>query len=91
MTNFTNVVFTVDEDMACTLFQSCVKVSLIAQASIQSSISFLDFLVSFPFSFISFNFKYRVTTVKTNHYRLFHLTCKIAKGNLYQKLGLRSL
>jgi len=34
MTNFTNVVFTVDEDMACTLFQSCVKVSLIAQASI---------------------------------------------------------
>lgn len=30
--------------MSCTLFQSCSKVSLIAQASLQSSISFLDFL-----------------------------------------------
>ena len=34
----------VDEDYACTQFQSCSKVSLIASASIQSSMSFLDFL-----------------------------------------------
>ena len=43
--NFTEVYFSVDEDMACTIFQSCKKVSLIAQASVQSSIAFLDFLV----------------------------------------------
>ena len=36
--------FSVDEDFACTQFQSCSKVSLIAAASIQSSLSFLDFL-----------------------------------------------
>lgn len=46
MQNMTQVRFTVDEDMACNLFQSCQKVSLIAQASLQSSISFLDFMVS---------------------------------------------
>uniref|UniRef100_A0A7S3CQN4 Uncharacterized protein n=1 Tax=Strombidium rassoulzadegani TaxID=1082188 RepID=A0A7S3CQN4_9SPIT len=42
--NFTEVFFSVNEDMACTLFRSCKKVSLIAQASLQSSISFLDFM-----------------------------------------------
>lgn len=31
---FTEVQFSVDEDMACTLFQSCQKVALIAQASL---------------------------------------------------------
>jgi hypothetical protein len=34
----------VDEDFACTVFRSCRKVSLVAQASLQSSKSFLDFL-----------------------------------------------
>lgn len=34
MRNFTEVKFMVDEDMACTLFKSCQKVSLIAQASL---------------------------------------------------------
>ena len=34
----TEVTFNVDEDTACTLFSSCAKVSLIAQASIQSSL-----------------------------------------------------
>lgn len=42
--NMTKVVFSVNEDMACTQFQSCRKVSLIASASIQSSLAFLDFL-----------------------------------------------
>jgi len=36
--------FTLDPDYACILFQSCQKVSLIAQASLQSSIAFLDFM-----------------------------------------------
>mgnify|MGYP002632984581 CR=1 FL=1 len=34
ITNFTMVTFAVDESMSCTLFQSCKKVSLIAQASL---------------------------------------------------------
>ena len=42
--NFTDVLFSVDEDFACTVFRSCRKVSLVAQASLQSSKSFLDFL-----------------------------------------------
>lgn len=42
--NMTKVTFWVDEDMACKMFKSCEKVSLIAQASLQSSIAFLDFL-----------------------------------------------
>lgn len=42
--NMTKVVFSVNEDMACTQFQSCKKVQLIASASIQSALSFLDFL-----------------------------------------------
>lgn len=46
MKNLSEIGFAVNPDMACTLFTSCKKVSLIAQASIQSSISFLDFLVS---------------------------------------------
>lgn len=47
MQNMTKVKFTVEENTACDLFRSCKKVSLIAQASVQSSISFLDFLVSY--------------------------------------------
>ena len=43
-TRLTQVTFSVDENTACTLFQICKMVSLIAQASIQSSLSFLDFL-----------------------------------------------
>jgi hypothetical protein len=42
--NETLTLFTLDPDYACTLFQSCQKVSLIAQASLQSSIAFLDFM-----------------------------------------------
>lgn len=42
--NETVTEFTLDPDYACTLFQSCQKVSLIAQASLQSSIAFLDFM-----------------------------------------------
>ena len=42
--NETLTEFTLDPDYACTLFQSCQKVSLIAQASLQSSIAFLDFM-----------------------------------------------
>ena len=42
--NFTKVKFTVEENMACIIFNSCRKVSLIAQASLQSSNSFLDFM-----------------------------------------------
>lgn len=30
MTNFTKVVFTMDDEMACTMFKSCNKVSMIA-------------------------------------------------------------
>jgi hypothetical protein len=44
LTELTQILFTVDEDFACTVYQSCKKVSLIAAASIQSSISFMDFL-----------------------------------------------
>ena len=42
--NFTAVSIWVDENFACTNFKACAKVSLIASASIQSSLSFLDFL-----------------------------------------------
>ena len=38
----TKLIFTIDEDFACTMFTSCKKVSLVAQASLQSSKSFLD-------------------------------------------------
>jgi len=48
--NLTLTNFTVDPDYACTMFQSCAKVALIAAASIQSSEAFLDFLVSPPLS-----------------------------------------
>ena len=40
----TKLEFSVDNDMACTIYKSCDKTSLIAQASIQSSKAFLDFL-----------------------------------------------
>ena len=42
-TNYTKLTVWVDEDFACTNFKSCSKVSLIASASIQSAMSFLDF------------------------------------------------
>lgn len=42
--NFTKISFGVDDSMSCTLFTSCKKVDLIASASVQSSIAFLDFL-----------------------------------------------
>ena len=38
--------FSVDEGVACDLYRSCRGVSLIATASIQSPLAFLDFLVS---------------------------------------------
>lgn len=44
--NLTLTNFTVDPDYACTMFQSCAKVSIVASASLQSSEAFLDFLVS---------------------------------------------
>ena len=44
LTNMTEINFHVDESMACTIFQSCKEVGLIAQASIESSIAFLDFM-----------------------------------------------
>ena len=44
MKNFTKVTFAVNEDYACTIFRSCRKVSLVAQADLQSSKAFLDFL-----------------------------------------------
>ena len=43
--NLTLTNFTVDPDYACTMFQSCAKVSIVAAASLQSSEAFLDFLV----------------------------------------------
>ena len=42
--NATDVLFTVHPDYACEIFKSCEKVSIVAQASLQSSISFLDFM-----------------------------------------------
>ncbi|CDW79430.1 UNKNOWN [Stylonychia lemnae] len=42
--NLTLTNFTVDPDYACTMFQSCAKVSIVAAASLQSSEAFLDFL-----------------------------------------------
>ena len=42
--NYTLVSFTVDPDYACTIFNSCKKTSFISEASISSSIAFLDFL-----------------------------------------------
>ena len=42
--NFTAVNIWIDENFACTNFKACAKVSLITSASIQSSLSFLDFL-----------------------------------------------
>lgn len=42
--NETVTLFTLDPNYACTLFKSCEKVSLIAQASLQSSMAFLDFM-----------------------------------------------
>jgi hypothetical protein len=44
MTNMTEIKFHVNEDMACSLFTSCKEVGLIAQASITSSLAFLDFM-----------------------------------------------
>ena len=41
----TKATFIVDPDFACTMFNSCKKVSLVAQAALQSSEAFLDFLV----------------------------------------------
>ena len=40
----TQVLFSVDKDYACTMFNSCKKVALIASASLTSSIAFLDFM-----------------------------------------------
>lgn len=40
----TDVLFTMDPGYACTIFKSCEKVSIVAQASLQSSIAFLDFM-----------------------------------------------
>jgi Niemann-Pick C1 N terminus len=42
--NYTQSSFTVDPDYACTIFNSCKKTSFISEASISSSIAFLDFL-----------------------------------------------
>ena len=42
--NETVTLFTMDPDYACTVFQSCQKVSIVAQASLQSSIAFMDFM-----------------------------------------------
>eukprot|EP00347_Sterkiella_histriomuscorum_P014918 403359016 len=42
--NLTLTNFTVDPDYACTMFQSCAKVAIVAAASLQSSEAFLDFL-----------------------------------------------
>jgi hypothetical protein len=42
--NYTKTNFYMDQDYACDVFQSCSKVSFIAQASLTSSIAFLDFL-----------------------------------------------
>lgn len=67
-TNLTEIEFVTDEDMACTLFQSCSKVSLIAQASLQSSISFLDFLVSLSDYFTSFEGSEWTEPVSDDHY-----------------------
>ena len=36
--------FSLNEDYACVIFRACRKVSLVAQASLQSSKSFMDFL-----------------------------------------------
>lgn len=41
---FEEILFSMNEDYACDLFQSCEKVSIIAESGIQSSIAFLDFL-----------------------------------------------
>jgi hypothetical protein len=57
--NLTKATFTVDPDFACTMFNSCKKVSLIAAASLQSSEAFLDFLVRIDYIDVS-----RVITVK---------------------------
>lgn len=45
--NYTVTNFNVNPDYACTLFQSCAKTTFIAEAALQSSMAFLDFLVSF--------------------------------------------
>lgn len=42
--NYTMTNFFIDPDYACSVFQSCRKVSFISQASLTSSIAFLDFL-----------------------------------------------
>merc|ERR1712070_452004 len=44
MRDLAQFTFSVDEGMACTLYRSCRGVSLIAQASLQSSKSFLNFM-----------------------------------------------
>lgn len=42
--NVTLVEYNIDPLYACSVFQSCEKVSIVAQASLQSSIAFLDFM-----------------------------------------------
>ena len=42
--NYQNVIFSIDPSYACGIFQSCEKVSFIAQSGITSSLAFLDFL-----------------------------------------------
>ena len=43
-TTLSEIRYYVDDDVACTMFKSCMKVALIAQASVQTSQAFLDFM-----------------------------------------------
>ena len=70
--NETLIEFMLDPDYACTLFKSCQKVSLIAQASLQSSIAFLDFMgfngKQQTHSIIGFNFSRGADGLKVDAY-----------------------
>lgn len=41
---FQEVIFNIDSDYSCEIFQSCEQVSFIAQSDVTSSLAFLDFL-----------------------------------------------
>ena len=68
--NMTKVQWSIDEDVACTVFKSCKSTPLISLASIQSSIQFFDFLVSKLFLLIKVMLFFRASMAKTHPIQL---------------------
>lgn len=90
---WTNVQITIDEDYACTLFQSCKKESFISLSGIDSSIQFLDFLGSngAPYSLSYINFTFDTTETDGNSLKMEAYPCDYPvpeNGELYSYTGI---